>query len=264
MGMQPGDSNKNRTTDERTMDVFSELDKRPDYPVTAIRQRVALISTPRCGSTMFCDILRNTGMVGHAEEWLNMRTLGAYSKYMGGDKINLGQYLDFILRKTTSSNGIFAINFHVSQHIDMMKNNFDIFKLGFDKIYYLYRKEKIDQAYSLAKAYLTDQWTTDTVGTREAPAQISRDRVIHSLLHIAQSEEYYSNNIKPVVTREYCYEDFSALDTTNAFTEVLDDLGLADIEPTWKTTLKKQSNHSDRSEVNDIKNYLFPSFIPSS
>ncbi len=82
------------TTDELLMDLFSDLDGRPDFPVKDIRKKVALVSTPRCGSSMFCDILKRTEKVGDPREWINPRYVEAYGKYFGLNNIDLGQYLE--------------------------------------------------------------------------------------------------------------------------------------------------------------------------
>ena len=68
------------TTEERLIDIFSDIDKHPDFPIKEITKKVAIVSTPRCGSSMFCDVLRNTDRVGDPKEWINKRYLSAYSK----------------------------------------------------------------------------------------------------------------------------------------------------------------------------------------
>lgn len=253
------------TTDELLMDLFSDLDRRPDFPVKDIRKKVALVSTPRCGSSMFCDILKRTEKVGDPREWINPRYVEAYGKYFGLNNIDLGQYLEFIFRKTASSNGIFVINFHVEQYKEVLELlKFDVFSLNFDKSYYLYRKEKIDQAYSLAKATITDQWSSRTNAAVEVQGGIGRARILQALIHISDSDEYYNKNMKSRIDREYFYEDFSSLDTTSAFTEVLTDLEITDFEPSWATSLEKQRSREDLSELTILKEYLIPSSTPAS
>ena len=38
------------TTDDRLVDVFRNLEERPDYLIKNIEKKIAIISTPRCGS----------------------------------------------------------------------------------------------------------------------------------------------------------------------------------------------------------------------
>jgi len=247
---------KTKTTDELLLDKFYELDKNQDFPVKDIQQKVAFISTPRCGSSMFCDILKGTGKVGLPQEWINMRYISAYAKYRGTSNINMEEYLNFIFRKTTSSNGVFSINFHIEQHADMLKHNFDVFTLNFNHAYYLFREEKIDQAFSLAKASLTDQWSSTTKAVNEVKGEIGRERILQSLMHISQSEQYYNDNLKGRITKEYAYEDFSSLTTTNVFNEIMTDLKITDVERSWATSMEKQQNKTDIVELTKLKNYL--------
>jgi len=253
---------KSKTTDEKLLDLFSDLDKQHDFPVRELQKKVAIISTPRCGSSMFCDILRKTGVIGTPLEWVNMRYLGAYSKYFELNNIDMSQYLDFIYRKTTSPNGIFAINFHIEQYVEMLKHKFNIFDLNFDKSYYLFRKEKINQAYSLAKASITDQWSFDTKSTNELKSKIGREKILQALIQISRSEDYYyDKNMKSFIDKEYFYEDFSSLDTTSTFSEILCELEIPPSKTHWTTSMKKQSKEEDWSELNTLKEYLSPSAI---
>ena len=93
------------TTEERLIDIFSDIDKHPDFPIKEITKKVAIVSTPRCGSSMFCDVLRNTDRVGDPKEWINKRYLSAYSRYFGINikDVDFSKYLDFIFRKTRTN-----------------------------------------------------------------------------------------------------------------------------------------------------------------
>ena len=248
------------TTEERLIDIFSDIDKHPDFPIKEITKKVAIVSTPRCGSSMFCDVLRNTDRVGDPKEWINKRYLSAYSRYFGINikDVDFSKYLDFIFRKTTTSNGIFSINFHIYQYAERLKYKFDAFSLNFYKAYYLYRKEKIDQAYSNAKAAITDQWSSDANNTNEIHGEIERSRILQELLYISNSDIYYIKNIRSHINREYFYEDFSSLETTSAFTEILSDLEITDFSSSWASSMKKQRTKDDLSEITKLKKYLSP------
>jgi hypothetical protein len=43
----------------------------------------ALISTPRCGSSFFSNIIKNTGHCGYPAEWINPRKVSVYGKIFG-------------------------------------------------------------------------------------------------------------------------------------------------------------------------------------
>ena len=250
--------------EEEMLDTISDLDKRPDFPIAEIQKKVAIISTPRCGSSLFCDVLHKTGKVGYPNEWISKFVTAHYAKYFGLDEGNIDfrWYLDFIFRKTTSSNGVFSINFHVLQYQHMLElNKVDLFDLNFDKCYYLFRKEKIDQAYSHAKAAITDQWSSHIKPSKGVQGAMDGEMVLVMLTNLMRMDKYYYLNIKPRVDREFFYEDFSALNTTKAFNTVLFDLSIKDCESVWETSFKRQTNSKDVSELSDFKKYLSPSAV---
>lgn len=249
---------KYKTTDERLLDIYSDLDNISDFPVKNICKKIAIISTPRCGSSMFCNVLYRTNKFGNPKEWLNMRYLATYAKYFKIKNISLDQYLAFIYRKTTSSNGVFAINFHISQYREMLKLNFNVLNLNFNKVYYLSRKDKIEQAYSYAKATITDQWSSVTQPTNKIKGEIRREEILRALFHIISAESYYNDNLKSHVNKEYVYEDYSDLKNTNIFSEVMLDCDITNFEPTWNTSMKKQRNQLTLNEVAVFKEYLCP------
>jgi LPS sulfotransferase NodH len=201
-------------------------------------------------------------MVGQAMEWLNIRHMTAYSKFFGIiGAFDLSDYLDFLMRKTTSKNGVFAVNIHISNYLNMLNHKFNAFDMKFDYCYYLYRRKKIDQAYSLAKARITDKWSADSKPARELPPEIRYTKVLEALLSIGKWEEVYRAHIQPHISREYFYEDFSRLSKTSAFDEVLSDLGITDTCLVTSTSLKRQRLSSDTSEIEKINNYLMPADV---
>jgi len=88
-----------KTTDELLFDIFDKLKGKDDFPARSVRKRVAIISTPRCGSSMFCDVLRNTEYFGDPKEWINMRYVSAYAKLFDVKKIDINGYFDFLMQR---------------------------------------------------------------------------------------------------------------------------------------------------------------------
>lgn len=248
-----------KTTEEQLYERFIELDKRVDFPPENIQKKIAIISTPRCGSSLFCNVLKGTGLLGDPAEWLNMRYLKAYGQYTKNNNIDMNAYLEFVFRKTTSQNGVFAVNFHVEQYIELMKFKFDTLSLGFDHVYFLSRREKLDQAYSLAKASLTDQWSADAKSTHMVE-EIERSSIFNALTHIVTSEDFYQKNLKQHTSREFYYEDFSDLDTPVSFVEVLNDT-LTELpeDIVFQSSMRKQRTSEQPASLLQFKQYLSPS-----
>ena len=132
------------TTEQRLLNRFKQLNERADSK--NVDKSILIISTPRCGSTLYCDVLSDLNMIGQCKEWFNMRYISAYATFKGISNINFQEYLHFLKLKTTNNTGVFSVNVHVEQYIDLLKHNLDIAELGFDCVVYLSRKNKIAQA----------------------------------------------------------------------------------------------------------------------
>ena len=245
------------TLDEVITSRFRELEARPVFPREQIRKKIAIISTPRCGSSLFCNVLLNTGMFGNPLEWFNPRFVAGYKHFFKLEQVNLHTYLDFILKKTTSPNGVFSVKFHVSHYHKLMDTcNYDLFSLNFDRVYYLSRRDKLAQAVSLHRALLTDQWTSTTREVDELPEKTSRSSVLQQLLYIGNSEDFYESHLESHVDGTYYYEDYRNLTETNIFNQVMSDCGISGDDFNWETSLAQQSDSVSQDELRAMKKYL--------
>jgi len=245
-----------KSTDEKLYDIFASLNRKKNKTNATIKpQKIAIISTPRCGSSLFCDLLANTGQLGDPKEWINMRYISAYSRYFKTPNIDLGKYLKFVIEKTTTNNGCFSINFHISQFIEMHKKGFNVFDLGFDHIYFLSRNDKLAQAYSLAKAQITDQWSSSAKPIKNITGKIPHSAILKSLLHLTESEEFYHAQLKQHVTTEFVYEDFRNINQTDAFKQILIDCG-AEASLALQTDYIKQAANEEPDELISLRKIL--------
>lgn len=244
------------TTNEILESLFRELMEKDSFS-GEVTTKIALISTPRCGSSFFCDTLRNSERVGFPAEWINLRYFDAYAKVLDlGSNVDLGTYLNFIFSKTTTSNGIFSINFHIEQYLEMKKRGFDVTTLGFDKVYYLYRKDKLAQAHSLIRAAITDQWTADASGVKDFDEEkVSRSHLLQALSALANQEEEYTRQLKHLVSREFAYEDFSGPESAAIFQSLFTDLDLGEIDVP-ESRMQKQSKGQEKKSIASFKRWL--------
>jgi LPS sulfotransferase NodH len=244
-----------KTMEEYIAGIFHDLESRPNLPVEKISRKIAIVSTPRCGSSMFCNLLNNTNRCGYPPEWFSPRFLSAYQSLFDIQKLDFDDYSSFIFKKTTSENGVFSVNFHVGQYTSMLKDmRVDPMKLGFNPVYFLRRRDKL--ALSLVKAQITDQWNSDTRAVKELPSNIPRSMVLSRLLFISRQEDFYESSLQKYVAHEYAYEDFKDLDTTDIFRQALMERGIPDPPGKWKTTLQIQAGDKNSAELNAIRNYL--------
>src|SRR5688572_13725077 len=106
--------------------IFSRVLARPRLPLADIRRRYAIVSTPRCGSTMFCDVLTRTAAAGTPGEWINTRYMEIYAAMHGLANINVQEYLADVMAASASDSGVFGIHFHVLQYVDLRKQDIDL------------------------------------------------------------------------------------------------------------------------------------------
>jgi LPS sulfotransferase NodH len=243
-----------KSTDERLDGLFAELAQAPDGPIP--RTKVAIISTPRCGSKYFCESLASSGRFGRPLEWVNVLYISAYARLLGLKDVPLNQYFQFILAKTTSPNGVFAINFHVEQYLYWRDKNVDLLRFGFDKLYYVFRKDKLAQALSFAKATRSGQWrSTDRAIRDTSAAEMRNSEIFSALYNLSLHEEYYKAHLVKHVRREFRYEDYTASD--RCFHDVLADNGIEhqDIK-NFRSDVTIQRASSDAQRICDLVSYM--------
>ncbi len=120
------------------------------------RVSYAILTTPRSGSTFFCDLLGSTKIAGYPSEHLRLAAQ-ELAKYCNFDYLKL---LHNLMEYRITSNGVFGTKFisHFLFELRGTKPNFrQIFK-SIDKYILLVRKDKVAQAVSLVLAQKTEIW----------------------------------------------------------------------------------------------------------
>jgi len=210
---------------------------------------------------MFCDILKKTDMLGRPEEWFNLRRVKAYCQVKGIENISFAAYAKDIMRHTTSSTGVFGVNFHVDQYQSLKKQDIDVFEiLKFDKIYYLERGDKISQAYSLAKARVTDVWSSNVELTPEAEAKVEKikySNILEELVRISRWDAFVAEKILPKIDGTFRHEDVVADKESTCFKVLFSDLNIpfpSDFHAVPERN--RQAKSRDLQRVVELKRYL--------
>ncbi len=218
----------------------------------------AVISTPRVGSSMLCQHLEATNKLGWPVEWFNPLYIQAYLRAHGTSRFVFGEYMDLLLRGTMSKTNIFGVNFHVNHYIYWKNEGLDLLKLNFDKIYWVERKDKVKQAYSLAKATKTDAWSKEAEQQqpKTEDLDISPPDVAGHLAYICKECAYFEEHLKPLVHRSFIYETFTQDSATEAVKDILNDFSLTYTDIKDFRPMKKQANAQDEENIAHIKQYF--------
>ncbi len=245
-----------QTTNDLLLSLMKSLNKKVSVDVKTIKKKVLILSTPRSGSSMFCDVLNNTGLLGECAEWFNSRYIAAYGKMKGNAEVQFNEYLTFVMEKTIRNTGVFVVNAHIEHLLFFAKNkNFNLLDLNFDTVIYLSRNNKLAQAVSLAKASHTDSWSSDVHFDKEKLQEITSPMIVNSLHHIVNSDNVYQNKLSKLTNAEFAYEDFVRLETADSYRKLFTMLDMK-CPDNLQTNMTKQSDDFSKKALLSVKNYL--------
>ena len=137
-----------------------------------------ICATPRSGSTLLCEALRNSGLAGCPREYFSGDRVRRFS---GWEDAALDDYVEEVIARTTSANGVFGVKVFWPHLGDFLQKAYQLpqFKtqrpaipellstlLPNPRYVFLTRHDKVCQAASLYRALQTDRWKW----TRDEPA----------------------------------------------------------------------------------------------
>ena len=232
-------------TDDQLEDKMSELMTRESAPPEQLRRKILILSTPRSGSSFFCDVLNKSANLGECAEWFNWRYLAAYQRILNANAFNVDQYVKkLVMAKSLRGSDTFVVNVHAGNYIWLKDTHaIDILDYGFDEIFFLTRKQKLKQAISLANATVSDQWSAGQSDAQGAVPRVSVELIAQALADILRWESYYRKHLQHLVAHEFCYETFQDLSATDGFKKLFALLGLdSDVE--FRTDMIRQSSET--------------------
>jgi len=237
----------------RHIELFQQLADTPSAPLSSIEKGLLVLSTPRSGSTLFCDKLSRTGKIGLCEEWFNLGYMKAYIKALHLDHFDIREYLRFVAQKTVGTTGVFAVHAHTFQLMKQDElSNIKLSNMHFDFKVYIQRIDYAAQVVSMAVAEKTQQWRCD-----EKP--ISANVTLHDCY---EAKQRLDNNLQAYhdvyarhIDATYVYESFSEPGHTDSFNDVLVALGKTPCAR-FSTTLVKQRNYETARLTERFRNDL--------
>ena len=144
-----------------------ELSRERDFPgASPVRNRYAILSSPRSGSTLLSRMLFKTGMAGDPLEYLNPYLLKLERTRTGMNNLTYADFVKDMERRRTSENGMFGMQIHYSHFISAFPGNkltvpMANFIRGFDKLIWVRRRDRMRQAVSFAIAQKTGAWSSE-------------------------------------------------------------------------------------------------------
>lgn len=222
-------------------------------------KKYAIISTPRCGSTYFCKTLEAIGL-GSPMEWYNTVYIKAYLKCAGLTKLEPNIYIDKIIKGTANlENKIFGVNFHISHFSFVQKMGFTLSDLGFDKIYYLERRDQFSQAYSLAKAMKSGFWSRDAeiLAGYKDPLEVElTTRDITQATNMLNAQKHtFSTKFRPYTDHIFTYEDILEHGIDKSANKICKDLDIKTriTNDTIPQTTQKHTSTFDEEQKSSLR-----------
>jgi hypothetical protein len=197
------------------IDMFKSLAAQPD-DTRGMEQSLLILSTPRCGSTLFCEALNNSHQLGVADEWLNYEYFATWTLILDRGHFDLQEYINWIARKTMRNTGVLVLHWHVGQVVAMNKDfGLGMQSLNFKRVVYLSRRDKIAQAVSLAKATSTNQFRSYEEAAEVA--NLSFPAIAKALKNVADFDTFARTHLHQFVDFEWDYEDFRRIGSESDF-----------------------------------------------
>ncbi|PKV13415.1 Stf0 family sulfotransferase [Xanthomonas prunicola] len=205
------------------------------------RLKVMVAAIPRSGSTYFCLELWRSGAFGAPAEYLNLmnRREDMIPRLASGDIV---KYWSEVQRLRTGPNGVFSYKAFIQDFRQINSTEPRLLKeIGADKVIYLRRRNREEQAISYSRAFQSNAWFADV--REQATPVYSLDNITTALDWISSLESSWER----IFERKNCaplrlwYEDIveqpiDTLKQVSAYTGV----ALEDARAIWVPRIKRQ------------------------
>jgi LPS sulfotransferase NodH len=167
---------------------------------------------PRSGSSLLCEVLAITELAGAPSEVFDRNQMEEFRRVWSVDSFQA--YLDALIAKKTSPNGIFGIKAHYHQLVEAFGDTTSVSVSPSDlgatfpnlHLVYIRRLDQVRQAVSFARATQTEQWTSEHARPATPPRYESDQ--IRSLLDWIKREEvawerFFAESTSPLLRLTY-------------------------------------------------------------
>jgi LPS sulfotransferase NodH len=233
--------------------------------VTGMRRQARsyiIAATPRTGSWLLCDCLRQTGVAGHPAEYGIRSDEATWRKFYGFSSHR--DYFDRLIPLHTTPNGVSGLKLMWWQLTGLADDARDYLNAGpalMDAItelvwpvsfIWMRRRDRLRQAISLVRAMQTQRWSSQAASVERAEPSYDVESIASALGQIDQQEILWEALLssQPANTLTVFYEDFSN-DVAGGLKRILEFLGIEfDLEANpVRPRLQKQADSSSQTWV---------------
>ena len=212
--------------------IRSMTDARLDFTHGAqMRQSYIVASSPRSGSTYFCRLLGQSGLLGTPSEVLNPGfDLKAFKNRFKAS--SPADYIAELIARRTAKSGVFGLKAHFENFEGFLKEYPALLDVLSPVTYiYINRGDRVAQAVSMARALQTNQWSSQGQEGKKPELSYNRELIGNAMKEVELQDAgwlnwFKANNITPF---RLTYEDLLA-DPAGTVQRVVEHLGVQNAE----------------------------------
>jgi trehalose 2-sulfotransferase len=212
--------------------IRSMTDARLDFTHgTPMRQSYIVASSPRSGSTYFCRLLGQSGLLGTPSEVLNpgFDLKGFKNRFKASSPAD---YIAELISRRTAKSGVFGLKAHF-ENFEAFRKEYPALLDVLSPVTYIYvnRRDRVAQAVSMARALQTNQWSSQGQEGKKPELRYNRELIANAMKEVELQDAgwlnwFKANNITPF---RLTYEDLLA-DPAGTVQRVVEHLGVQNAE----------------------------------
>jgi LPS sulfotransferase NodH len=204
-----------------------------------LRKIIVLLSTPRSGSTLVCDFLRQYDvcvMHEYFQPYQYMPILAERWGCLDNGSIQISDYVNSLIKYRTSESGVLGINVH-GGHLEYLDAALEYFDVPVQYVL-LTRLDPLSQAVSYEVAHQTKKWSSEYASLAEPVYDFNcLNRRLRSL------NDQNSKNYAFLYKCKASYDVLVYEEMIKTPSLIADLFEVSHDESVYKPTLKKQSNN---------------------
>jgi trehalose 2-sulfotransferase len=179
-----------------------------EFEPTQPRASYLVCSIPRSGSSLFCELLGNTGLAGAPAEFFHPDKMRVLRRRWEVE--TLEDYVRELIPRKTSPNGVFGAKAHWGQYHPLFGDSDPRSVLPDPRLVFITRRDRLRQAVSWVRALQTLQWANQDSAQLERPAVYDSEHITRKLGRIDREETAWEQLCERhgIVPERVVYEEF--------------------------------------------------------